>query len=75
MEPLVTVQAELFPDPNRGGLWTTRLLVCINDDYQFVFQDVLKKLEAKGISIRVASPKLVMEEAPERNGIDYLTII
>merc|ERR1712141_877835 len=29
------------------------------------YKDVLKKLEAKGISIRVASPKLVMEEAPE----------
>jgi len=29
------------------------------------YTDVLKALEAKGISIRVASPKLVMEEAPE----------
>jgi len=29
------------------------------------YQDVLKSLAAKGISIRVASPKLVMEEAPE----------
>lgn len=29
------------------------------------YQEVLAKLEAKGISIRVASPKLVMEEAPE----------
>ncbi len=29
------------------------------------YQEVLRKLEAKGISIRVASPKLVMEEAPE----------
>jgi len=29
------------------------------------YQEVLDKLEAKGISIRVASPKLVMEEAPE----------
>ena len=29
------------------------------------FQDVLDNLENKGISIRVASPKLVMEEAPE----------
>jgi len=29
------------------------------------FQDVLNNLEAKGIAIRVASPKLVMEEAPE----------
>ena len=26
---------------------------------------VLDKLSAKGVSIRVASPKLVMEEAPE----------
>ena len=29
------------------------------------YGDVLAALEAKGISIRVASPKLVMEEAPE----------
>ena len=29
------------------------------------YQQVLDKLEQKGISIRVASPKLVMEEAPE----------
>merc|ERR1712241_1369977 len=29
------------------------------------FQQVLTKMEAKGISMRVASPKLVMEEAPE----------
>lgn len=27
--------------------------------------EVLQKMEAMGISIRVASPKLVMEEAPE----------
>lgn len=27
--------------------------------------EVLEALESKGISIRVASPKLVMEEAPE----------
>ncbi|KAG2446890.1 hypothetical protein HYH02_008046 [Chlamydomonas schloesseri] len=29
------------------------------------YQDVLDNLKAKGIAIRVASPKLVMEEAPE----------
>jgi hypothetical protein len=29
------------------------------------YQDVLDNLAKKGISIRVASPKLVMEEAPE----------
>uniref|UniRef100_A0A1I8A0H9 3'-phosphate/5'-hydroxy nucleic acid ligase n=1 Tax=Steinernema glaseri TaxID=37863 RepID=A0A1I8A0H9_9BILA len=29
------------------------------------FEDVLDSLKQKGISIRVASPKLVMEEAPE----------
>ena len=29
------------------------------------YQDVLDKLQSQGISIRVASPKLVMEEAPE----------
>eukprot|EP00055_Hartaetosiga_balthica_P000970 m.137932 g.137932 ORF g.137932 m.137932 type:complete len:519 (+) comp12679_c0_seq1:32-1588(+) len=29
------------------------------------YHDVLKKLEKKGIAIRVASPKLVQEEAPE----------
>lgn len=29
------------------------------------YMDVLNNLEEKGISIRVASPKLVMEEAPQ----------
>ncbi|VDQ14264.1 unnamed protein product [Trichobilharzia regenti] len=29
------------------------------------YTDVLEQLREKGISIRVASPKLVMEEAPE----------
>ena len=29
------------------------------------YNEVLESLQAKGISIRVASPKLVMEEAPE----------
>ena len=29
------------------------------------FQEVLDSLKTKGIAIRVASPKLVMEEAPE----------
>ena len=29
------------------------------------YNDVLNALEQKGISIRVASPKLVMEEAPQ----------
>ena len=29
------------------------------------YKDVLDKLKVKGIAIRVASPKLVMEEAPE----------
>jgi tRNA-splicing ligase RtcB (3'-phosphate/5'-hydroxy nucleic acid ligase) len=29
------------------------------------YEDVLAKLKTKGIAIRVASPKLVMEEAPE----------
>lgn len=29
------------------------------------YQTVLDNLKTKGISIRVASPKLVMEEAPE----------
>ena len=29
------------------------------------YEDVLEKLKTKGIAIRVASPKLVMEEAPE----------
>lgn len=29
------------------------------------YEDVLENLKFKGISIRVASPKLVMEEAPE----------
>lgn len=29
------------------------------------YNDVLDKLQKQGIAIRVASPKLVMEEAPE----------
>jgi tRNA-splicing ligase RtcB len=29
------------------------------------YQEVLDRMQALGISIRVASPKLVMEEAPE----------
>ena len=29
------------------------------------YEEVLAKLKTKGIAIRVASPKLVMEEAPE----------
>merc|ERR1712224_1162285 len=29
------------------------------------YSDVLKRLEDKGIAVRVASPKLIMEEAPE----------
>lgn len=29
------------------------------------YQEVLDKLATQGIAIRVASPKLVMEEAPE----------
>lgn len=29
------------------------------------YRDVLKEMTAKGISVRVASPKLIMEEAPE----------
>lgn len=29
------------------------------------YKDVLEKLDQMGIAIRVASPKLVMEEAPE----------
>lgn len=29
------------------------------------YEDILADLQAKGISIRLASPKLIMEEAPE----------
>jgi tRNA-splicing ligase RtcB (3'-phosphate/5'-hydroxy nucleic acid ligase) len=32
---------------------------------QIGYEEVLASLREKGISIRVASPKLVMEEAPE----------
>ena len=32
---------------------------------KIIFQEVLDKLTEQGISVRVASPKLVMEEAPE----------
>jgi tRNA-splicing ligase RtcB len=36
-----------------------------NSRHKLDYQQVLDALKAKGISIRVASPKLVMEEAPE----------
>jgi RNA-splicing ligase RtcB len=36
-----------------------------NSRHKLDYQAVLDNLKAKGISIRVASPKLVMEEAPE----------
>ena len=36
-----------------------------NSRNQLDYEDVLKNLKTKGIAIRVASPKLVMEEAPE----------
>ena len=37
----------------------------IEEDVKLDYKDVLASLEEKGIAIRVASPKLVMEEAPE----------
>lgn len=36
-----------------------------NSRHKLDYQQVLDNLKAKGIAIRVASPKLVMEEAPE----------
>ena len=36
-----------------------------NSRHKLDYQQVLDALKAKGIAIRVASPKLVMEEAPE----------
>ena len=44
-------------------LITTSIL--INNGLLLFIDQVLDKLAEKGISIRVASPKLVMEEAPE----------
>ena len=35
------------------------------DSSTLAYEDVLANLDKKGISIRIASPKLVMEEAPE----------
>ena len=35
------------------------------------YQEVLDALKTKGIAIRVASPKLVMEEAPESYKVHY----
>lgn len=35
------------------------------DSRNIDYQEVLNGLKSKGISIRVASPKLVMEEAPQ----------
>eukprot|EP00392_Amoebophrya_sp_AT5.2_P014213 g14356.t1 len=45
-----------------GGITTGKWNVSRN---RLDYGDVLKKLENKGISVRVASPKLIMEEAPE----------
>ena len=36
------------------------------------YQEVLDALKTKGIAIRVASPKLVMEEAPESYKVSYI---
>ena len=36
-----------------------------NSRQKLSYEQVLENLKTKGISIRVASPKLVMEEAPE----------
>lgn len=43
-----------------------------NSRHKLDYQQVLDNLKAKGIAIRVASPKLVMEEAPEsyKVGVD-----
>ena len=61
--------------PTRENLVYSPLAVLSLDNRLFIFraksrrnldyQEVLDKLAAKGIAIRVASPKLVMEEAPE----------
>ncbi len=49
---------------NRGMILRVRVCVCVGRR-TLTYEMVLEELERKGISIRVASPKLVMEEAPE----------
>ena len=55
---------------DKGGESDKLLLVFVNvrnsnSVYHTVLVGMLDKLKEKGIAIRVASPKLVMEEAPE----------
>jgi tRNA-splicing ligase RtcB (3'-phosphate/5'-hydroxy nucleic acid ligase) len=49
--------------------WHTRILYTIRcfkvSRNKLDYGAVLRNLEEKGISVRVASPKLIMEEAPE----------
>jgi len=47
------------------GYWQGRALSRAKSRRVFDYNDVLNRLKEQGISIRVASPKLVMEESPE----------
>ena len=47
------------------NFWQGRALSRAKSRRTLDFQEVLTSLQEKGISIRVASPKLVMEEAPQ----------
>ena len=46
-------------------LWHEYAQACLMVRNKLDYAEVLEKLKTKGIAIRVASPKLVMEEAPE----------
>lgn len=50
---------------NGFNLFQGRVLSRAKSRRNLDYTEVLKNLEDTGISIRVASPKLVMEEAPE----------
>ena len=55
------LQGQVKTEP---GLPTSEWISHLPSFYIYVAQ-VLDKLQEQGISVRVASPKLVMEEAPE----------
>jgi RNA-splicing ligase RtcB len=46
-----------------------------NSRHKLDYSEVLESLKAKGIAIRVASPKLVMEEAPQSYKVSDCNIV
>jgi RNA-splicing ligase RtcB len=46
-----------------------------NSRHKLDYSEVLESLKAKGIAIRVASPKLVMEEAPQSYKVRWFAAV